>query len=100
MGWKSPSYARFISHLDETIHHEGRESIQFYNNEPISESWFRFNIANNETWWHTGSLHGTATRFERNLVDNEPVVMVLLTNTRPWSPKIEELHNIVLIWVK
>ena len=94
-GWvgNAASYARFISHLDETIHHEGFENpFNFTTTSPYPDNsgseygaGVRFNIVNNETWWHTGSLHGTATRFERNLVDNEPVVMVLLTNTRPWS---------------
>ena len=92
-GWvgNAASYARLISHLDGTLYHQGFEnSFNFTTMSPYPDNFgsnygagVRFNIANNETWWHTGSLPGTATRFERVLVDNESVVMVLLTNTRP-----------------
>ena len=94
-GWvgNAASYARFISHLDETIHHEGFENpFNFTTTSPYPDNsgsnygaGVRFFIANNETWWHTGSLPGTATNATRKLVDNESVVMVLLTNTRPGS---------------
>lgn len=87
-GWigNAINYARFISHLDGTIYHPNfNDSFNFSTVNPFGGSYANgINPSNSgQTWIHTGSLDGTSTRYERRLVENESVVMVLLSNTRP-----------------
>ena len=95
-GWiaNAISYGRFISYLDGTLHHPNfDDSFNFTINNPFSTSpkpygaGINVNFEDNsdgETWWHTGSLPSfTSTKFDRKLVHDEPVVVVLLTNSAP-----------------
>ena len=96
-GWigNAISYGRFISYLDGTLHHPNfDDSFNFSKNNPFysSTSGVPYGAGiyvslddnpNGETWRHTGSLDGTSTRFERRIVDDESVTMVLLSNSRP-----------------
>jgi len=96
-GWigNAINYARFISYLDGTLHHPNfNDSFNFSITNPFFTStsgvpygagiFVNLNDnSNGETWRHTGSLDGTSTRFDRRIVDGEPVTIVLLSNTRP-----------------
>jgi len=87
-GWigNAINYARFISHLDGTIYHPHfNDSFNFSTVNPFGGLYANgINPSNSgQTWFHTGSLDGTSTRYERRLVENESVVMVLLSNTKP-----------------
>jgi len=85
-GWISnaASYARFLTYYDGTIPHP------YFNNSfdfaTSSDGWGRgaFSDTNNASnFRHTGSLSATATRYARNLVDNNSLNIVFLTNTNP-----------------
>ena len=90
-GWISTaaSYARFISHLDGTLNHTGFNNSfnyftagQFSLNPPNAYgAGIFYNNNNNQSWFHSGAISGTATSFVRNLVGGVPVTIVLLANT-------------------
>ena len=87
-GWigNAINYARFISHLDGTIYHPHfNDSFNYSTVNPFGGLYANgINPSNSgQTWIHTGALDGTSTRFERRIVDDEPVTMVLLSNTKP-----------------
>ena len=96
-GWigNAISYGRFISYLDGTLHHPNfDDSFNFSITNPFYTStsgvpygagiFVNLNDnSNGETWRHDGSLDGTSTRFERRIVNDEPVTIVLMSNTRP-----------------
>ena len=100
-GWigNAINYARFISHLDGTIYHPHfNDSFNYSTVNPFGGFYANgINPSNSgQTWIHTGSLDGTSTRYERRMVENESVVMVLLSNTRPVggdNPEINRVSN-------
>ncbi|DAC60979.1 MAG TPA: class A beta-lactamase-related serine hydrolase [Candidatus Poseidoniales archaeon] len=112
-GWiaNAISYGRFISYLDGTLHHPNfDDSFNFTINNPFFTStsgapygagiYVNLNDnSNGETWWHTGSLPSfTSTKFDRKLVHDEPVVVVLLTNSAPGSDQEITVNGQNLEW--
>ena len=83
-------YAKFISHIDGTLETSSfNNPFDYFVTNPydsfgtISGHGVFFTSQSNQSWGHAGAFSGTSTRFDRELVNGEPVVMVLFTNTRP-----------------
>tara|TARA_X000001036_G_scaffold35830_1_gene29070 strand:+ start:183 stop:1853 length:1671 start_codon:yes stop_codon:yes gene_type:complete len=107
-GWISnaSNYAKFITYYEGLIPHPylSTNSLAFAQSNPaaipnstsVYGDGMRFNPNNPQNFWHTGSLQGTATRYERYSIDNTPMVVVFLTNTNPnnWtSPRNSLMDN-------
>ncbi|MBP51338.1 MAG: hypothetical protein CMA68_04600 [Euryarchaeota archaeon] len=89
-GWiaSASDYARFISHIDESIQSDIFENpFDYFTGNP-SGHWYGRGIGivgePADTWNHWGSFSGSSTNFRRDVTDSgESVVFVMFTNTRP-----------------
>jgi len=89
-GWiaTASDYARFISHIDESIQSDIFEnSFDYFVGNP-SGHWYGRGIGivgdPADTWNHWGSFAGSSTNFRRDVTESgESVVFVMFTNTRP-----------------
>ena len=92
-GWISnaSNYAKFIAYYEGLIPHPylSTNSLAFAQSNPsvngnLMAGYGIFYSQNNpQNFWHTGSLQGTATRYERYSTDNTSVIVVFLANTNP-----------------
>ena len=108
-GWISnaSNYAKFITYYEGLIPHPylSTNSLAFAQSNPsvngnLMAGYGIFYSPNNpQNFWHTGSLQGTATRYERYSIDNTSMVVVFLTNTNPnnWAtPRNNLMDNAFL----
>ncbi|MCS5534958.1 MAG: serine hydrolase, partial [Candidatus Poseidoniales archaeon] len=94
-GWiaTAADYARFLAHIDGTLTTTAfNDSFDYFIQNPYDNvgSWYGRGVyivyGNVDVWDHNGAFSGSSTTFKRDVTDDgEPVIAVLLTNTRPGS---------------
>ncbi len=98
-GWiaTAADYARFLAHIDGTLTTTAfNDSFEYFISNPDAPEYSSYyghgvfvSAANTNIWNHLGSFSGSSTYFKRVMVDNngtdEPVFVVMFSNTRPTS---------------
>ena len=98
-GWiaTAADYARFLAHIDGTLTTTAfNNSFDYFISNPDAPEYSTYyghgvfvSAANTDIWNHNGAFSGSSTYFKRVMVDNngtdEPVIVVMFSNTRPTS---------------
>ncbi len=98
-GWiaTAADYARFLAHIDGTLTTTAfNDSFEYFISNPDAPEYSSYyghgvfvSAANTDIWNHLGAFSGSSTYFKRVMVDNngtdEPVFVVMFSNTRPTS---------------
>jgi CubicO group peptidase (beta-lactamase class C family) len=98
-GWiaTAADYARFLAHIDGTLTTTAfNNSYDYFISNPDAPEYSSYyghgvfvSAANTDIWNHLGAFSGSSTYFKRVMVDNngtdEPVFVVMFSNTRPTS---------------
>ena len=98
-GWiaTAADYARFLAHIDGTLTTTAfNNSFEYFISNPDAPEYSSYyghgvfvSAANTDIWNHLGAFSGSSTYFKRVMVDNngtdEPVFVVMFSNTRPTS---------------
>jgi CubicO group peptidase (beta-lactamase class C family) len=99
-GWiaTAADYARFLAHIDGTLTTTAfNNSFEYFISNPDAPQYSSYyghgvyvSAANTDIWNHLGAFSGSSTYFKRVMVDtggneNEPVIVVMFSNTRPTS---------------
>ena len=98
-GWiaTAADYARFLAHIDGTLTTTAfNDSFEYFISNPDAPEYSSYyghgvfvSAANTNIWNHLGAFSGSSTYFKRVMVDNngtdEPVFVVMFSNTRPTS---------------